>query len=353
MLSCYNVDMNHREISKAELQNYFRVLEPNFPEWLNDYIATPAMQKQAKISVSAGRIYSDLSPTIRFYSSLDHSIAVALIIWHFTHDKKQTLAGLFHDIATPAFKHCVDFLNGDYYKQESTESLTAKTIAQSKEITRLLKRDGIKLDDVNDYHKYPIADNDTPKLSADRLEYSLSNSLFMCPQNTLDQVRDAYNDIAIQTNPVGEAELGFRNTNHACNFVKVTSNLSVSYRDDRARYSMQFIADVLKCLNQDNMITIDDLYRLSEEDVIEIVKKSKYGKAFETWANAKEIKTSLAEPRDVYYVHHGAKIRYIDPLVSGERVSKLSSLANDYIKQNLAQDMSSYVYLDGIASNLA
>ncbi len=345
--------MSRRAQDKVETKEYFKVLEPDFPEWLNDYIATPAMQKQAKISVSCGIVYSDLFPTVRFYSSLDHSIAVALIIWHFTHDKKQTLAGFFHDIATPAFKHCVDFLNGDYYKQESTEALTTKTIAKSKEIMRLLKRDGISLDEVNDYHKYPIADNDTPKLSADRLEYSLSNSLFMYPQNTLNQVRDAYNDIAIQTNPVGETELGFRTMDHACDFVKVTSNMSMSYRADRTRYSMQFIADVLKCLNRDNMITIDDLYRLSEEDVIEIVKKSKYGRAFETWTNAKEIKTSLAEPRDVYYVHHGAKIRYIDPLVSGERVSKLSSLANDYIKQNLAQDINNYVYLDGIASNLA
>ena len=65
------------------------------------------------------------------YSSLDHSIAVALIVWRFTHDKKQTFAGLFHDISTPAFKHCVDFMNGDYLKQESTEGLTTDFIKKS------------------------------------------------------------------------------------------------------------------------------------------------------------------------------------------------------------------------------
>ena len=41
----------------------------------------------------------------------------------------------------------------------------------------LLKRDNIKIDEVADYHIYPIADNDTPMLSADRLEYTLSNGL--------------------------------------------------------------------------------------------------------------------------------------------------------------------------------
>ena len=89
--------------------DYFNVLEPNFPEWLNDYIETKELLKQRYISMTCGTIYSDLFESEFFFSSLDHSVAVALIVWHFTHDKKQTLSGLFHDIATPVFKHCVDF----------------------------------------------------------------------------------------------------------------------------------------------------------------------------------------------------------------------------------------------------
>ena len=112
-----------------------------------------------------------------FYSTLTHSVGVALIIWNFTHDKKQTLSGLFHDIATPTFKHCIDFLNGDSETQESTEEKTEEIIKNSKEISFLLARDNIKIEEVSDYHIYPIADNDTPKLSADRLEYTLSGGL--------------------------------------------------------------------------------------------------------------------------------------------------------------------------------
>ena len=61
-------------------------------------------------SLSCGTIYSKMYNQM-WYSSLEHSIAVALIIWHFTKDKKQTLSGLFHDIATPVFKHSIDFMN--------------------------------------------------------------------------------------------------------------------------------------------------------------------------------------------------------------------------------------------------
>ena len=148
-----------------EIANYYNILEPNYPEWLNEYINTKELLKQKYISITCGTIYSNLFESEFFFSSLDHSIAVVLIIWHFTHDKAKTLSGLFHDIATPVFKHCVDFLNGDYINQESTEDLTTEIIKNSSEIMNLLKRDNIKLNQVNDYHIYPIADNDTPKLS--------------------------------------------------------------------------------------------------------------------------------------------------------------------------------------------
>ena len=89
----------------TEIKKYFKILESNFPEWLNEYIDTKELLSQQYISVTCGTIYSNLFESDFFFSSLDHSVAVALIVWHFTHDKKQTLSGLFHDIATPAFKH--------------------------------------------------------------------------------------------------------------------------------------------------------------------------------------------------------------------------------------------------------
>lgn len=89
--------MRYIEKTNKLIKDYFNILSPNYPEWLNEYIETERMLKQQYISVTCGKIYSKLFD-YNDYSSLDHSIAVALIIWNFTHDKKQTLAGLFHDI---------------------------------------------------------------------------------------------------------------------------------------------------------------------------------------------------------------------------------------------------------------
>ena len=338
--------MNYIDKLDKRVKEYFKVLEKDYPEWLNEYINTEALLKQQYISVTCGTIYSDLFESDFFYSSLDHAIAVALIIWHFTHDKKQTLSGLFHDIATPVFKHSVDFLNGDYMTQESTEDLTTTIISNSKEIMSLLKRDNIKIEEVDDYHIYPIADNDTPKLSSDRLEYSLSNALFTYNLSTIEEIKELYEDLEIQTNENGIEEISFKTKKLARKFVKITSKLSVIYRDDRTRYSMQLLADIVKKLNEDNLLTLEDLYNLKESEVIEMIENHEYKEIFNIWKKAKKVKTSDEEPKDVYYVHHGAKVRYIDPLVNGERISNICKIAKNMIDKNLSYDMTKYVYLD-------
>jgi HD superfamily phosphohydrolase len=333
-------------MEQAETTDYFKILSPDFPDWLNDYIDTKELQTQKYISVTCGTIYTDLFNNHIFFSSLDHSIAVALIVWHFTHDKKQTLAGLFHDISTPAFKHCVDFLNGDYEKQESTEALTTEFIKKSGDVVKLLQRDHIKIEEIDDYHIYPIADNDTPKLSADRLEYSLSNALFVHKLLTLDEIKEIYEDIEIEKNESGEIELGFKTKSIARKFVQVTSKMSVVYRDDRTRFSMQLIADILKGLKDEGKITIKDLYDLGESEIISIIENSKYKDVFNTWRKARKIHASKERPKNTYSVHQKVKVRYIDPLCNGERMSKICKIARNAINKNLSYDMDSYVFLD-------
>lgn len=336
---------------EALIRKFHAILEPDFPEWLQEYIETPVLQRQKHISITCGTIYSDLFENQRFYSSLDHAVGVALVVWHFTHDKKQTLSGLFHDIATPIFKHCVDFMNGDHLAQESTEDLTTEVIAGSPEIGRLLKRDGILISEVDNYHLYPIADNNTPKLSADRLEYSLANMFFAYGVADLVEIREIYADIVVQLDENGVKELGFQTKKIARKFVKLTSQLSIFYREDRTRYSMQLIADILKKMSESGRISVADLYQMKESEVIKLILASDYGDAFWAWRKAKKIKKakSFEEcPEGVYVVNCQTKVRYIDPLWQGERMSKACKIAKGYIEKNLAYKMEGYLYLSGV-----
>ena len=109
---------------------------------------------------------------------------------------------------------------------------------------------------------------------------------------------------------------------------------------------MQLIADILQKLSNENLITKKDLYNLKESDVINIIDSSKYNDIFHIWKNATKVKVSKEKPKNVYYVHHGAKIRYIDPLWNGVRMSNSCKLAKKMIEKNLEYDMNNYVYLD-------
>ncbi len=341
-----NLDEQKRE--------YFKILSPEIPKFIEEYIDTPEMQKQAGISVSSGTYYSKIFNIDLWYSSLDHSIAVALIIWNFTKDKKQTLAGLFHDIATPTFKHCIDYLNGDYKNQESIEELTTEIIKNSKKIMSLLKRDGINLEEISDYKIYPIADNDTPKLSADRLEYTLSNGLGVRKKLwNLDEVKDIYNDINIQINEKGIQELGFKNKKLAEKFVKNMSILSKSYMDNETVLSMQFLSDIIKKMNKIGLITKKDLYTLSEKQFIEKIKSCDYdniSKYFNIWKNASKINESDNPVQDKYCVSINAKIRYINPLIKigkeSVRISEVSETAKANIDSCLNYKKKKYAYFD-------
>jgi hypothetical protein len=51
--------------------------------------------------------------------------------------------------------------------------------------------------------------------------------------------------------------------------------LSIIYMVDKTRFSMQFLADILKIMKENNEISINDLYLLKEEEIIKKIKQSK------------------------------------------------------------------------------
>ena len=345
---------NYFENTNETLREYFNILSSDIPDFLNDYINTPEMQKQSGISVTCGTCYSKLFNTTLWYSSLDHSVAVALIVWNFTKDKKQTISALLHDIATPVFKHCIDYMNGDYENQESTEDLTTKIIADSKELMELLNRDCIKLEEVCDYHMYPIADNDTPRLAADRLEYTFSNGMGVRLNLwDLNEIKKIYNNIEVQINEDGLPELGFKDLKIAEKFVNIMSKLSSSYISSQTKYTMELLAIIMKKMSARNLVAVNDLYTLSEKEIIEKIENCNYDKIsenFNIWKNATRVYESDEIVKDKYCIELKGKMRYIVPLVKQDnkyiRINKLSDNAKQDIERCLNFKTKKYAYLD-------
>ena len=335
------------------IKEYFKVLSDEIPNFLYDYINTSAMQRIGKIGCGCGTEYTKIFNNKFFYSNLEHSIGVALIIWNFTKDKKQTIAGLFHDISTPVFKHCIDFMNGDHETQESTEELTTYMIKNSNEIMELLERDNIKINEVDNYHIYPIADNNTPKLSADRLEYTFSNGLYFKEVWDIKRIKEIYSNIEIQINEEGIQELGFKDKNIAEKFIDGASKLWPLWVSNEDKLVMQFLADIVKKMFEENLLTKKDLYTLSEKEVIDKIENctnEKISKCFKLFRNSTKISESDSPIFDKYCVSITAKRRYIVPLVKYanyyKRVNEISDFAKEKIDEYLNFKTKKYAYLD-------
>lgn len=333
-----------------ETKKYYKILSEEFPEFLEEYIETPAMLRLDGISMFPGGDHTKILNIKNFNSRLKHSIGVALIVWNFTKDKKQTLAGLFHDISTPAFSHIVDFMNGDYLNQESTEDLTKYMIENSKEIMELLNRDRIKVEEVCDYHMYPIADNDTPMLSADRLEYTFSDGLEIEGIFDLNKIDRIYKDLSVLKNENKEIELGFNSLKIAEKFIYNANKLWLLISGgNEINLIMQFWTDYLKISISKGYIIKEDLYKMSEFEIIEKIKEKADKEMLyilEKFQNTTEIGRSNTEIKDKYCVSIKAKKRYINPLVNTKRISEISNKANKIIDNIKAFEDSKFAYLD-------
>lgn len=333
-----------------EMREYLKVLSPEFPAWLLKYLAAPEMQRLAKVSISCGMDYTNLYQFKHFCSTFAHSLGVALIVWHFTRDKKQTLAALFHDIATPAFKHSIDFMNGDAETQESTEDRTEQIIRNSRVIMKQLKKDGILPSEVTDYHLYPIADNDLPNLAADRLEYTFTDGYFLYDIWTLDDIKSFYNNLTVLKNESGLDELAFQDPDLAADFTTRNLSLAAIYHGEKSRANMQFLADITHSMIVAGYLNMDDLYVMSEREIIDWILScgdKNLSDVFRQYQRATTVISGNTMKKNCYCVPAGYKIRYIVPLVktdSGtERITDLDGAVDEAVQSYLNTKQPKYV----------
>lgn len=338
------------EISE-ELNKYFHTLSEEIPDFMYEYVEAPEIRRLSGVGIACGTDHSKIFNNRMFYSRLDHSVGVALIIWHFTKDKKQTLSGLFHDIANPAFSHCIDFFHGDYETQESTEEPTTRIIANSEYIMNLLNRDNIKLEEIDDYKLYPIADNNTPRVSADRLEYTFSNGFSMRNIWEKGEIKKIYDNISILKNEDGIDEIGFENPQIAEHFVDKIKVLWEDWISDRDRFVMQCVADIIKMMVEEKLICEEDFYNFSEHQIIEMARNcddEKISNFVKNFEKATEVFRAEEPAIDKYCINVKGKHRYINPLTISNgkvvRIADISEKANNAIKNYLEYDMTKYIY---------
>lgn len=311
--------------------NLWNIYHPEIPGFLSEAAETPAMARLRDVGMNCGceytqfPIFAGLPP----YSRFDHSMGVALIVWHFTADAAQAMSGLLHDIATPVFAHVVDFLNGDHMTQESTESQTAERIRSSQQLGQILRKCELPFAAVADYHIYPIADNDSPKLSADRLEYTLGNGVNF-GLITKAQAAAFYADLTVGTNESGQAELVFRTPDIGLRFAQTALKCSEIYISDADRYAMQILSELLKQAIDGGILEEADLWQ-QESTVIAKLQDSALSGQWQRFCGLSRMLRQDAPGSDGTWRQIFAKKRCIDPYVQGH--GRVSALFPDFGRQ--------------------
>lgn len=346
----------HPQSEKAfNIEEYYKILCPEFPNFLKKYIELPIMQRLSGIGLLCGTDWTSLYKNRFFYSRLDHSVGVALIIWNFTKDKTQTIAGLLHDVSTTVFSHVSDFRKGDALTQTSTEEPTTKMILSDSALCKLLESDGIEPKDVVDYHIYPIADNEIPSLSADRLEYMYPSGLALDGSWTFEEIAKTYNDLIILKNEENKEELGFKTIEMAELYCKKFCMIGHILQLNENKLSLQLLSQIMSKAVELDVLQEEDFMTLSESKIIEkiesfISKKTlsmeeqKFATMYNTFRKMTKVEhTNQKLPEDKYFcVSLKVKQRYINPLVKvgtnsqqAKRLSEVSDFANKLIKDFL------------------
>lgn len=291
----------------------------NVPAFLECYLSLPMLKRLKNVGYFCGMDFAskDVYHFPIYVSRYDHSLSTALLTWRFSNNKKETIAALFHDVATPCFSHVIDYMNQDYEKQESTEEKTEEILRKSKELEFLLKQDKLCVEDIINFKKYPLVDNNRPKLCADRLDGILITSLVWTKKLKLKEVEEIIRDITVYKNEEQECELGFETYSIGSKLIYLNHFIDEYCHSSYDNYMMTLLADLTKYILEKKVITYDDLYILDEKGLFEIcenfAKKDTY---FQTKLNhfknvkLKDIPITILDQ---------VKKRRINPLIQGRR----------------------------------
>lgn len=309
-----------------ELKEYLDIIGV-FPTFIYKYICDEQLLRLDGVTYFCGMDYcSKQMYDFKYYvSRLTHSISCAIMTYHFTESKPLTIKALLHDIATPSFSHVIDYMNGDFLKQESTEEKTLEIINNSN-IKRLLESDNIDVNFIVNKDEN-IVDNTTPKLCIDRLDGLFLNSLVWAKNIDINTVRLIYNNVILSINENKELELSAKNEYIADLINYLSVNVGKLQESDNDMFCMLLLADILKYMINNKYIKLTDLYKYSEEKIIK--------KASEKSIDDMELAamllafTNLSSVNSVMDVK--VKKRYINPLVNGKRLSSINETANKRI----------------------
>jgi len=162
-------------------------------------------------------------------------------------------------------------------------------------------------------------------------------------------IEKIYDDLLVLENEDGYPEIGFKSLDVALKFVHMVRTYALELQGNRDKFVTEYVAMIVKKAISAGLFTVDDLYTMKEEDIVDTLASS-----FDSWntfKHATEVVGSSHEPEG-FYVSIETKKRNVVPLVKTEngaiRVDAISDEAREIYEEILSYKDAPYAVVDGL-----
>lgn len=283
---------------------------------LLDLMASDAVQRLKGISQHG--ITALVGITAPF-SRFEHSVGAMLLVRRLGASFEEQVAALLHDVSHTAFSHVIDFVFDDQNGQSYHEDRKEEFIANS-DLPAILRRHGMDWRDFLDETGFPLLEQPSPALCADRLDYFLRDLEFLrlASGNEIRRVLES---------------LTTRQGRIVLDDVNVARWLAYTFIEaDRASWSnfrevglYQLTAEAIKIAQRIGLIADDDLWGSDEALWTKLRCAEDPGIRALTKLISPATRFTWDEERPMFRV--ATKVRSLDPhVIDGDTIRPLSQL---------------------------
>ena len=337
-----------------KVKELHRVFSDNklVPEFISKLLEIPEIQRLSGVDQNSGVNLSAFNMFNYKYSTLDHSLGVALILNNFITNNHQIVAALLHDLATPAFFNSTYIIDEKNFNPKEEMLTVYDAIVGSDKLFDYFLKNNIRIDEMCDYTKYPLGYNFTPCLTATKLEYFL-HTIYMSGMCEIDEIKEIYKDLFVVPNEESMPEFCFNTPALAKEFCLMALECGNMFRSYETKATMKFISDTIAAMVRREVISRKDLYTYSDRVIMEMGLNCSDKRISDRWRYLSSLNKVYMQFNELEERHCDKLLmdsKYVDPLVrlrNGDivRISKIDLKCKEKISSFLNSDTDLYFYI--------
>ena len=295
-----------------ELYGAVEITEPV----LVDLMTSDAVQRTKGISQHGITALLGITPP---FSRFDHCVGAMLLVRRLGADLNEQAAALLHDVSHTAFSHVVDFVFDDHSGQSYHEDHKATFVANS-DIPEILSRHGMDWRELIDEQRFPLLEQPSPALCADRLDYFLRDLQFLKLASGRE-IRAALASLRVVEGRIVVDDIAVARW-LAHTYIEVDRT---SWSNFREVGLYQVTAEAIKAAMRCGFIDEEDLWS-TDEALWKILTSANYPEV-RRWVDLITLGTRFTWSEEQPLFRISTKVRSIDPPVSdGTTLAPLSAL---------------------------